>query len=118
MSQDETVLLVREGEVEYIEGVPVPSSVAEPVPLICNVQPLGERDLEMLPEGNDFTDQFWLYVPPDQGIVPELNDKVIRAPHIYQVMAVRDWQTFQKVRIRRVDTGTLSVNLERYMAPV
>jgi len=118
LTQDETVLLVREGAVEYVGGLPVPSSIQEPVPLTCNVQPLGTRDLMLLPEGERAEEQFWLYVPPGQTLVPRINDKILRPPGIYQVQAVRDWETFQKVRIKRIDTGVYSNDTEPSVAPV
>lgn len=116
MTGDETLLLVRDGAVQYVNGLPEPASIQDPIPILCNVQPLGDKDLMLLPEGERTEEQFWLYVPPGQSVVPEVNDKIIRPPALYQIQAVRDWETFQKVRIKRIDTGVYGDDTEPYVA--
>lgn len=108
MTCDETVLLIREAEVAYQDGIPVPMGAPVQFELRCNVQPSNTGDLMLLPEGERLVEQFHLYVPEGQDVVPQENDFVMRKGGLFQVQDVRDWESYQKARITRVDTGAKS----------
>jgi hypothetical protein len=71
---------------------------------IGNVQPVTGDDLVLVPEGDRFNEQLFVWVPTSQGRVPDVNDLVYRDDW-YQVQANEFWGSYGRLRIQRVDVG-------------
>lgn len=118
MTCDEVVLLIREAPVAYQDGIPVPMGAPLQFEIRCNVQPSNTGSLMLLPEGERLVEQYHLFVPEGQDTVPMENDFVMRGGIVFQVQDVRDWQSYQKARITRIDTGSkAALNLQIVATP-
>ncbi len=116
LGNDETLSVQRRNAVDYVDGRPVTHDNLN-FSVVANVQPVNGRDLLIVPEGDRFKEQFWVFVnncqfAVDQGLDVEakpsrliVNDQVTRLGANYQVQSVEDWGTYSKVRIMRVDVG-------------
>jgi hypothetical protein len=109
---DETLLVTREGETVWKDGKPFKREIIE-FPITCNVQPLNGRDLQMVPEGDRYKEQYWVFMNQEQKPV-QTNDKVVRpgvlqnskpAKVLFQVQEVQNWGSFTQARIVRIDVG-------------
>jgi hypothetical protein len=96
----ETVAVFRDGCVRYTDGKPV-KAAGETFSVVGNVQPLGGRDLLMVPEGDRYKEQMWIFTPFRLLI----NDIVTRCGVNFQIQSVEDWSSFVKARMTRVDVG-------------
>ena len=105
---DETLDVVREGtslggNVNYVDGKLVKTNPLK-FCIICNVQPLTGKDLLLVPEGDRYTDQLWVWMNQQQ--TPLLtNDMVLRQGRTYQVQSAENWGSYTKARIMKVDVG-------------
>lgn len=105
---DETLTVTREGTVlgtniNYVDGKLVKTN---PVVfcITCNVQPLNGKDLLLVPEGDRYSDQLWVWM--NQKQTPLLtNDMVERNGRTYQVQSAEDWGSYTRARIMKVDVG-------------
>lgn len=110
INHDEKLQLVRVAprDVVYQDGKPVITN-SEPECMVCNVQPVNGRDLLIVPEGDRFKEQYWVFTNPQTAIV--VNDTVIRKdPNTqsdvkFQVQSVENWGSYSRARIMRIDTG-------------
>lgn len=100
IAKDETVGLVRENCVEYVNGKPVKKAV-QSFDIRCNVQPLSGKELLLVPEGDRSKEQYNLWT---QAKV-ELNDRIQRCGVQFQVQTVEAWGSFYECRIMRIDVG-------------
>jgi hypothetical protein len=98
---DELLSIVREGPVKYVDGKPVKG---EPTTfeIKANVQPLNGRELLIVPEGDRFKDQLYLYTS-ERLLV---NDRVYRKGFSYQVQVIEEWGSFRRARVMRIDVGS------------
>lgn len=109
---DETLLVKRNGRTDYKDGKPIHRYIEE-FEITCNVQPMSGRDLLLVPEGDRYKEQYWVFM--NQKDKPlHTNDKVIR-PGVdqnsqpvevpFQVQEVQNWGSFTQARIMRLDVG-------------
>jgi hypothetical protein len=103
ISTDEVLRVVREGCVRYVDGKPLKDKIKE-FEIACNVQPLGGKDLLLVPEGDRTKEQYWLWTPT----AVEINDRVIRRELSFQIQTVEVWGSYAKARIMRIDVGEYS----------
>lgn len=120
LKKDETLINYREGtnipeNVVYKDGKPIKRNGIK-FEIIANVQPLSPRDLLLVPEGDRYTEQWWIFlnnikVITEDGIeiqaeeLVKTNDQIIRLGIYYQVQGVENWGSYSKARIMRVDVG-------------
>lgn len=71
---------------------------------LANCQPVTGDDLLLVPEGDRFNEQLFLWVTTAQEHVPDVNDLVYRE-NWYQVQDNELWGSYAKLRIQRVDVG-------------
>lgn len=114
---DETLKVVRQGtaipgNVIYVDGKPVKR---DPIifNITCNVQPLNGKDLLLVPEGDRYKEQWWIFMNNEQkplhdnDIVerPEEDDPEQRIIN-YQVQSSEAWGSYTRARIMRIDVGS------------
>jgi hypothetical protein len=116
LGNDETLAVRRVGSVSYPDGRPREAAKTEFL-VVGNVQPVSGRDLLIVPEGDRFKEQYWLYLKNcqfavDRGLDVEakptrvqLNDTVVRLGSNYQVQSLEDWGSYSRARIMRIDVG-------------
>lgn len=69
----------------------------------CNIQPLTGKDLLILPEGERYDDQLWLWSnQQDEAIA--INDTVLREGRTYQVQSCEEWGSYNRARLVLDDT--------------
>lgn len=117
---DEEICIFRQGtcipeNVAYVDGKPVKRNGFS-FTVIGNIQPMGPRDLLLVPELERFKEQYWLYIK-NKGFVTEdgleiqansillIDDQIIRLNVNYTIQSVENWGSFIKSRIMRLDTG-------------
>ena len=98
----------------YLDGKPVKRGITT-FTITCTTQPITGRDLLMVPEGDRYKENYWLWqnvtTPVNQASPPAaliINDRVIMNNINYQVQEVQPWGSFQQCRIMRTDTGPFS----------
>lgn len=116
ITKDETFDVTREGEVIYVDAKPVKRNLIE-FHVRGNIQPMGGRDLLLVPEGDRHKEQYWLFYNNSSIVVADglevqdkpneiiVNDRITRLGVNYQVQSVQDWGSFCQSRIMRVDVG-------------
>lgn len=121
ITKDETFSVTREGQVIYLDGKPVKRNLAK-FSVKGNIQPMNGRDLLLVPEGDRFKEQYWLYynnssIVVDQGLEIEadpaaiiVNDRITRLGANFQVQTVENWGTYSRGRIMRIDVGPYATN--------
>lgn len=107
ISEDECLTIYRVGQVTEVDGVPVQGEITN-FQLHCNVQPMGGRDLLIVPELDRFKEQYWLFT--NEIAKPLIvNDRVVRNSLNYQVQTVETWGSppngYQRARIMKIDVG-------------
>lgn len=119
MTGDETFDIARESTVlgegvnyQYGKMVKAPPTCFK---VIGNIQPLNARDLLLVPEGDRFKEQYWLFCPSkivlENGLEVQdidaiiLNDRVKRLGKNYQVQSVENWGSYTRARIMLIDVG-------------
>src|SRR5258706_9312645 len=97
INYDETLPVVREGCVTYVDGKPrkSASTIHE---VECNVQPLAGRELLLVPEGDRHKEQYWLWTADDIRV----NDRVVRCGANYQVQVVQQWGSYRQAKLMRI----------------
>lgn len=120
LKQDENLVIYREGtnipeNVVYVDGKPIKRNTIT-FSIIANVQPLGSKDLLLVPEGDRYREQFWLYaenqkIITDEGIeittepLIRDQDQIIRQGIYFQAQGIENWGSYVRARIMRVDVG-------------
>lgn len=103
INHDESLALYRACGVQYDAGRAVtPEEKREE--FVCNVQPVNGRDLLIVPEGDRFKEQYWVFTNPQTAL--RVNDRVVRCAVNFQVQSVEQWGSYSRCRIMRVDVGT------------
>lgn len=100
ITKDESVDVFRDGCVTYVDGKPAKGE-PEKFKVKGNFQPLSGRDLMMVPEGDRFKEQIWLYTAD----LMKINDRVVRCGVNYQAQTVNAWGSYSQVRLMRIDVG-------------
>ena len=112
ITNDEVLNVVRVGQLIYQDGKPLQRAVFN-FQIICNVQPLEGRQLLLVPEGDRYKEQYWVWM--NQCELPlEINDKILRPgldlknqPTLvpYQVQQIENWGSYTQARMVRIDVG-------------
>lgn len=104
MTKDESLTAVREVK-QLVDGkfVVLASSTFQ---FRANVQPVEGRDLLLVPEGDRFKENLWLFSQDPNALL--LNDRVVRDGVNYQVQSVQEWGAHRECRVTRVDVGPRS----------
>lgn len=106
MTCDETLKGVRVKSAEYKDGL-IHHLEKQTFDVICNVQPLNDKDLLLVPEGDRHKEQYYIF--SEQMALPlQINDTIIRNGINYQVQGVQDWGSYSRSRIMRDDVGPKS----------
>lgn len=100
MRTDGSLYVTRDGVVKYVDGKPVTTGRIS-FDIIGSVQPLIGRDLLIVPEGDRYREQYWIWTPNDIKI----NDRVVYCGANYQVQTVQQWRSYNQARIMRIDVG-------------
>jgi hypothetical protein len=101
---DEELEVTRDGVVAFIDGKPIKADTVK-FKITCNVQPLNDRELLMVPENDRYKEQYTLHV---LGMPLHGNDMVIRYGKYFQVQGLMNWGNYQKCRIMLNDVGDKS----------
>ena len=118
---DEELAVYRELSAIYKDGKLLKYEVTSFL-IICNIQPLNGRDLQMVEEGDRAKEQYWIFVenlkpykpnPLSDNTTPPLtpissllvNDRVSRKGVNFTVQQVEDWGAYSRARIVRIDIG-------------
>lgn len=113
MNTDETLAVIRESSqvgagVNYVDGKPVQDeTLYVRFNLVCNVQPLSGRDLLLLPEGQRFVDQFYVW-SNQRDMALDTGDLVLRDGKTYQCQSTEDWGSYTRGLCTLVDTTYLA----------
>lgn len=96
-------------DIVYVEGKAVKrQGRKETFTITCNVQPLNGRDLLLVPEGDRFKEQYWIFMNNQQRPIHD-NDEVVRIQEgktvNYQVQSSEQWGSYSRARIMRIDVG-------------
>jgi hypothetical protein len=98
-----------DGGVIYIDGLPQRGQKHQQFRVTCTVQPMGGKDLLLVPEGDRTREQLWLYqslMPPiSRSTLLRVNDIVLRDGCAYQVQGCQDWGSYAQARLMAVDMG-------------
>lgn len=89
--------------VQIVDGKRIYSEFEE-FDFLGNVQPVTGDDLILVPEGDRFDEQLFVYVTSAQDRVPDVNDLIYRE-NWYQVQANEYWGSYGRLRMQRVDVG-------------
>lgn len=116
ITKDETFTVTREGEVIIKDAKPIKRDLMT-FTVRGNIQPMGGRDLIMVPEGDRHKEQYWLFynnktivllhgqsIEADPAAII-VNDRMTRLGVNFQVQTVENWGTYSKARIMRIDVG-------------
>lgn len=101
---DETLKVYREGIVTYVDGKPVKLNKTC-YEITCNVQPLGGRDLLLVPEGDRYKESYVLFI---RGMPAKENDRVTRCGKNFQLQTLEPWGSYQRAIIILDDVGVYS----------
>lgn len=103
MNFDEVIRVERDVKPFYEDGR---LQKVEPLKLEFqgNLQPLGGRDLLIVPEGDRHREQYWLFTE----FKVMVNDRMVRNEVNFQAQSVEDWGSYTKTRMMRVDVGPKS----------
>lgn len=103
---DEILEVVRESAVTWPEGVPI-THEEKVFTVRCNVQPVNGRDLLIVPEGDRFREQYYVWAMnpcPPMGVL-NVNDRIQRLGVSFQVQQVENWGSYVKARMMAIDVG-------------
>lgn len=107
LSKDETLQVIREGQVELVDGKPVKRKVTT-FQLKANVQPMRGLELLLVPEGDRYKETYWLYTP-ELAQALQITDRIVRQGVNFIVQKVETWGAppngYQKALIVRIDAG-------------
>lgn len=103
---DETLTVQRTGEEAYVDGK-IDETKIEKFKIQGNVQPVNGFDLLIVPEGDRFKEQYWLWTETPLRLN---RDRILRKDQlgntiVYQVNQIKPWGSYTQARIIRVDTG-------------
>lgn len=103
INNDERLAALREGGAVYVGGKPVKR---DPVRyrIVGNVQPLGGKDLLLVPEGDRTKEQYNVWSENrDQAM--QTGDLVLRLGVVFQIQGTEPWGSYTKARMMAVDLG-------------
>jgi len=100
MAKDEDILVLRHDTI-YVDGAPVAGPETERH-IKANVQPLNGRDLLLVPEGDRFKEQYYLFT---HDVLSRTTDRVYRDGVNFEIQSIEQWGSFFRIRIMRIDVG-------------
>jgi hypothetical protein len=112
---DETVDIIRQGnlspdDVTYVDGLPTALHKPLRVAVRATLQPMGGRDLKLLPEGFRVLETLSMWQPHQFNetdiIRVDNGDIVLYGQKGYQVQSAKDWGSFTQASLTRIDLGT------------
>lgn len=106
----ETNQVIRQaGPTAYVDGLPT-SPGATVFFITSTVQPMGGKDLLLVPEAFRQHESLWLWQPHYGGqaeVLIDIGDVVLRQNKGYQVASSEDWGDYTRAMLVRIDVGTL-----------
>lgn len=123
---DEQVDIVRQGrlspaDVQYIDGLPTAAHPPLRVTVTATLQPMGGRDLQMVPEA--FRDKETLAMwqahrtASQDALRVDITDLVLYGAKGYQVQAAEDWGSYTRATLVAVDLGAYQSVIDQSVTP-
>jgi hypothetical protein len=103
INNDERLAALREGGVVYVDGKPVKRDPLR-YRIVGNVQPLGGKDLLLVPEGDRTKEQYNIW-SENRDLAMVTGDLVLRLGVVFQVQGTEPWGSYTKARMMAVDLG-------------
>lgn len=103
---DEVLDVVRATALNYVDGV-IQNQDQYQFQVRCNVQPVNGRELLLVPEGDRFKEQYFVWAMNKFAGKPILhvNDRIVRQGVSFQVQQVEDWGSYVRARMMAIDVG-------------
>lgn len=111
---DEQVDVVRQGrgtpdDVQYIDGIPAATHPPVRQTVTATLQPMGGRDLMLVPEGFRDKETLWMWqahrTAAQDTIRVDLADIVLYGRKGYQVQSSEDWGSYSRCMLVGIDLG-------------
>jgi hypothetical protein len=106
MNNDEILAAIRQSStpgvldaasVNYVDGKPVVRGAAQ-YRIVGNVQPVSGEDVSLLPEGEQFAEQLFVYSENREQPM-RIADLVLRLGRVYEIQDVEQWGSYAKARL-------------------
>lgn len=119
--EEATLYRCRQG-LAYIDGVPtLDATAAREVKIIATFQPMGGRELLLVPEGFRGKESLWLWQAHRtlaQDIIrAQVGDVIFYMEKSYQVRQAEDWGSYTKCLLVAIDVGPLKNNTTAFPYP-
>jgi hypothetical protein len=123
---DEQVDVVRQGrlspaDVQYIDGIPTATHPPIRHTVTATLQPMGGRDLMLVPEGFRDKQTLWLWqahrTAAQDTFRIDVADLVLYGPRGYQVQTSEDWGSYTRCMLVAVDLGTYQSVIDASITP-
>lgn len=123
---DEQVDVVRQGrqspgDVQYIDGLPTAAHPPLRVTITATLQPMGGRDLQLVPEAFRDKEMLSLWQPhgvtDDEPLQVDIADLVLYNAKGYQVQSAEDWGSYTKATLVAVDLGAYQSVIDQSVTP-
>jgi hypothetical protein len=105
INYDEELEVFRERSVVWVNGKAQDYDTCN-FNIFCNIQPLNGRDLLLVPEGDRFKEQYWVWTDSKVDkytLAP--NDRIVRQGANFQVQTIEEWGNYNRARMVRIDVG-------------
>lgn len=102
ITRDESLTIFRETNPAYEDGVAV-NQPSTQLSVKCNVQPLSGRELQLVPEGDRFREQYWVWAYPETAI--RTGDRIERKGKKFEVQSAESWGSYVRARMALIDAG-------------
>jgi hypothetical protein len=126
LEMDEVVDVIRQGRtcpdnVAYVDGLPVAATPQSRTQVIATLQPMGGKDLQLLPEGFRERSTLWMWqahrTPSQDNIRVDLTDIVLYGGRAYQVQSSEDWGSYTRAMLVGCDTGSFAGAIDAAHVP-
>lgn len=106
---DERLTVVRQGlivdrDVTYVDGVAQALHAPSQFVIVCTVQPMGGKDLLLVPEAFRDKETYWLWSRQD-GLKVDVSDIVLREGKAFQIQTAEDWGSYSRSMMVAIDVG-------------
>jgi len=111
---DEQLQVARQGrqagaDVLYQDGLPTAAHPPQLFTIVATWQPMGGKDLLLLPESFREHESAWLWQPHYEGeqapLTADIGDVVLRLGKTYQVQGAENWGSYSRCMCVRIDVG-------------
>lgn len=101
---DEKLSVVRDGDTVWTDGKPLKYNDIT-FDIICCVQPVDDKALLLVPEGDRHKKQFYVWTdnPSNEKSTLKLNDRIKRGDSVFQVQGVGSWGSYCRARMVKID---------------